>query len=71
MGLVHTQAGTTYDMADSTANEHDVAEAFCKLSIGSTILFRAGVRQEAVGNTCATQTAIDGKYGYVTGRGGV
>jgi hypothetical protein len=42
--------GTTYDVAEVILhNEHDVAEAFCNSSVGSTILFRAGAKQEAIG----------------------
>jgi ATP-dependent Clp protease ATP-binding subunit ClpC len=44
------QSGTTYDVAEIILNnEHDVAEAFCNSSVGSTILFRAGAKQEAIG----------------------
>jgi len=44
-----TQAGTTYDVAEVVIkNEHDVSEAFCSSSFGSTVLFRAGVNQSAI-----------------------
>jgi ATP-dependent Clp protease ATP-binding subunit ClpA len=43
------EVGTTYDVAEVVLNnQHDIAEAFCNSHLGSLVLLRAGVSQEAV-----------------------